>query len=581
MKRFLSFIFIFLLILSSVNTALAYSTENFFNEMSDTVQKMTGPGKAKGAVLAVVKDGEIRLAGFGYADEGNGIEAAGDRTAFRIGSISKTFAAVAAQILVQEGRLNMDRNISEYLEPDFPALRYPVTMRRLLTHTAGFEDMLTGIAVCNVSDTEPLSESVRKYVPEQVFVPGTVTSYSNYGIALAAYVIQQIVQQDFSEFCRANIFIPLHMTRTTFEYMHDIYVSKPYLPGGSETLEPFINLYPEGSAVSTAEDMAKYMKWLLDANDTRIISNEMKKNIFEKHFSMSDDLPGVGLTWNRKVRNGSLYFDKKGETANFYSRIALYPDSGTGVFLSFNTYLPEHEISAAINAATDLLHGTAEKSSYISGGKAADIRGSYINNCTSFTTYEKILSYIVPGKIIRITGSPSDGFLINGNAMTHVGNNMYSSTAGTLKFLKNGGNMMIATESAVTFTRLSPLQHKLIRLIAPVFFIISVLFSFIYFSVNKISLGKNSAVIALCSAFQLLSFTLICILMYKGIAEYSLLKYSLPMKISGIVILAASAAGITAAIKEKSENTLQKIINITWAIVSVCFCIWMSSMNII
>jgi CubicO group peptidase (beta-lactamase class C family) len=66
-----------------------------------------------------------------------------------------------------------------------------MTMHDLLTHTAGFEDRVTGMAVVNVSDTEPLAVSVRKYMPAQVFTPGETVSYSNHGIALAAYVIER------------------------------------------------------------------------------------------------------------------------------------------------------------------------------------------------------------------------------------------------------------------------------------------------------------------------------------------------------------------------------------------------------
>ena len=190
-------------------------------------QALTGRGGAKGAILAVVEDGEATYAsGFGWADESMNV-ASSDRTAFRIGSISKTFVAVAALSLAQQGLIDMSEDISVYLEPDFPAFERPVTMRMLLTHSAGYEDMVTGIAVPNVSDTQPLSVSIRRYRPAQSQTPGIV-SYSNYGIALAAYVVERVAGCDFARFCRENIFLPLGMTRTTFEHMHDIaYVAKP------------------------------------------------------------------------------------------------------------------------------------------------------------------------------------------------------------------------------------------------------------------------------------------------------------------------------------------------------------------
>ena len=446
---------ILLIFLSAGVTAFAHEMNEICIELENTIDSMVEQGKAKGAVLSVVKDGQIQLCrGYGYADEYFDIPADGEKTAFRIGSVSKTFVAAAAQILHQEGQLDMNRDISFYLEPDFPALAYPVTMHQLLTHTAGFEDIVTGMAVPIVSDTEPLAVSVRKYLPAQIFRPGEVVSYSNYGIALAAYVIECIAEQDFSQYCREQVFLPLGMSRTTFEHMHDIaYVSKPYLPDGKETVEPYMNLYPEGSAVSTAEDMAKYMQWLLNEQDTRVLTAESKKDIFRKHFSMSEELEGVGYTWNRKARNNRIYYDKKGETLNFYTRILLYPQQGTGIFLSFNTYLPEHVIDSVQAKATDMLYGEAELPGFNSGKSNFDISGWYANNWSSYKTPEKILRYLVPGKIIHINRSDG-GFSLNGEQMSLIGEDTYYSSIGILKFMQKDGKIIIATESAITYSKI-------------------------------------------------------------------------------------------------------------------------------
>ena len=159
-------ILVVLLIVLNILTIPVFSAEKeLINKLSGMVNELIEEGKAKGAVLSIIEEDKIILnRGFGYADEYNNIAADGEYTAFRIGSVSKTFVAVAAQILNQEGKIDMNTDISVYLEPDFPKLAYPVTMYQLLTHTAGFEELLTGIAVINVSDTEPLSESVRKYM---------------------------------------------------------------------------------------------------------------------------------------------------------------------------------------------------------------------------------------------------------------------------------------------------------------------------------------------------------------------------------------------------------------------------------
>lgn len=583
-KFICTLITILLIFLAAGLNAFAQEKSDLCIELDNTVDSMVGHGKAKGAVLSVVKDGQIRLCkGYGFADEFFDIPADGEKTAFRIGSVSKTFVAVAAQILNQEGKLDMNRDISFYLEPDFPALAYPVTMHHLLTHTAGFEDIVTGMAVPDVSDTEPLAVSVHKYLPAQIFKSGETVSYSNYGIALAAYVVECIAEQDFSRYCREQVFLPLDMSRTTFEHMHDIaYVSKPYLPDGTETLEPNMNLYPEGSAVSTAEDMAKYMLWLLDEKDNRVLSTESKEDIFRNHFSMSEELEGVGYTWNRKARNNMVYYDKKGETLNFYTRIILYPQQGTGIFLSFNTYLPEHEINSVQAKATNILYGEAELSGFNSGKSNFDISGLYANNWSSYKTPEKILRYLVPGKILHITRS-DDGFSLNGEQMSLIGEDTYSSSIGILKFVQKDGEIIIATESAITYSKIPLWQHGIIQILIPAAFLALAFICLLRELILRIT-GKRSehkVIFLICSLIQVISFCALFLLMYYGIISFTLLEFSIQMKTCGWLILAACAAVMAYSIYLNIKHEIKKMIPALWNFAGILFCVWMSWFNII
>ncbi len=571
--------FIVLLIILSYTTTSVFAVENkeLTNELNIMVNEIIEEGKAKGAVLSVIKDGSIILSkGFGYADEYNNIAVDDKYTAFRIGSVSKTFVAVAAQILNQEGKIDMNSDISIYLEDNFPKFNYPVTMHQLLTHTAGFEELITGIAVINVSETEPLSESVRKYTPEQVFKPGEVCSYSNYGIALAAYVIESITQIDFAQFCMERIFLPLNMNNTTYEYMHDIaLVSKAYLPNGNETLEPYINLYPEGSAVSTAHDMAKYMIWLLDDKDNRILSDSFKNQLFIKQFAMSEEMEGGGYVWNRKVRNHKIYHDKKGETKNFYTRIALYPEVNTGIFLSLNTYVPESEINAVMNKATDLLYGKFEEKEIDNMNVDTKITGLYVNNWSSFKTPEKILSYIIPNKIIKISKNNEGEFLLNDEKITPIGDNTYTSSIGIIKFIEKNDNIIIATESAITYSKVQLWHSKIIQLSIPILFIV---FSLI-FLIRGVILKK--AIYIIYPLIQLISLFVLFSLFYKGIVKYNILKYAIPMAVEGWTIAILGVLGIIHTIKKKNNDYKRNIIDVAWNFINILFIIWLFAFNII
>lgn len=568
-------IFLIVLFISSM-PVFAAENQEISNNISGMVNKLIEDGKAKGAVLSVIKNDRIILCkGFGFADEYYNIAADGELTAFRIGSVSKTFVAAAAQILNQQGKLDMNSDISVYLESDFPKLSYPVTMHQLLTHTAGFEELITGIAVLNVSDAEPLAVSVRKYMPEQIFKPGEVSSYSNYGIALAAYVIESITEVPFAQFCTENIFLPLYMNRTTYEYMHDVaYVSKAYLPDGRETAEPYINLYPEGSAVSTAEDTAKYMMWLLNSKDNRILSEKYKNELFKKQFAMSGELEGTGYVWNRKERNDKIYYDKKGETLNFYTRIALYPEENAGIFLSFNTYVPEGEINAIMMKATDLLYGRQEENAPGNTISSINIRGIYVNNWSSIKTPEKILSYFIPGKMLYIKEANGE-ILLNGEKITLTGDDAYSSSMGKIKFSDRSGNVIIATESAVTYSKVSFWQSKTIQICILLLFVISAFICFIK------GIFRKKAVFIAASLIQILSFLALCIFILKGIQNYSMLKYTYYMNICGWLIVLSGAAGTVYAVLMKGNNDKISMLYKVWISVSIIFISWLLNFNII
>jgi hypothetical protein len=372
------------------------------------------------------------------------------------------------------------------------------------------------------------------------------------------------------------------MTRTTFEYMHDIvYVSKPYLTSGNETIEPFMNLYPEGSAVSTAEDMAKYMIWLLNSSDNRILSSDFKKEMFSKQFTMSDELEGIGYIWNRKERNNEVYYEKKGETLNFYTRIALYPKNQTGIFVSFNTFLPEHKINELIKKATDLLYGEQNNYNFSPELATIDIKGLYTNNWSSFNTPEKILRYLIPNKMIQIRGSQENGYYINGNALELIGKDIYSSSIGMLKFQKINNKIILATESGITFSKVPLWQHRNVQLLVPSMFFILTFICFI----NELLLmikNKTKNYYCLISYFiQIIFFITLFLLMYKGITTYSLLNYSLYIKICGAVILSfvLTNTGYTTckAIKNKTFNPL----SIAWNLTAVLFVLWIIWFNII
>ncbi len=448
-----------------------YKENDIVKYIDTEVVRLVQDKTVKGAVVSVVRDNKVLLCkGYGYTDEEAGTKADGEKTAFRIGSLTKTFVAISALQLAQQGKLDMAAPVDRYLEPDFPRFRYPVTMKDLLTHTAGFENTASGMVAYDRSKVKPLGETVRYNRPNQVFMPGEVQAYSNYGIALAGYVMERITQKPYFAYAEEAIFKPLGMSRTTFrpDFSPVAPVSKGYGTDGAERADYITNIYPSGSVASTASDMAKYMDFLL-GEGYGILDSEAKSQLFRRHFAMDEVLPGIGYVWNRHTRNGSLFFEKKGETRNFFSRIILYPDKNIGVFLSFNTVTPEKIKADLMNGITDMLLGSEGNPPAYEGKDNRDISGYYVSTVSSFKTAEKFLNFLNRHSTIRITGKAGEGFYLDGQKLTAVGKDHYKSAFGYLKYSEKNGQGYLSGDT-FSYVRASWHDHRSWQGLALLFF---------------------------------------------------------------------------------------------------------------
>ncbi len=587
-KKIIASLLFFLMILGGTPlTAFGLEQSNVSQYLDKTVSVMVDEKEVKGAVVAVVKNMNIEHSqGYGFADEEQGIAADNDTTAFRIGSISKTFVAIAALQLVEEGRLDMNAPITEYLESDFPKFKYDITIHELLTHTAGFEDMISGIAVHDLNNAEPLALSVRKYMPAQVFVPGEVVSYSNYGIALAAYVVERISGQDFHQYVDNHVFKPLGMTETSFELDYNgVAVSKAYATDGQETSEPFINLYPEGSVVSTADNMAKYMLWLMD-DSNKILNAKAKQQLFNQQHTMFDEFEGMGYTWSRKEHNDVVYYAKKGETVNFYSRIVLYPDQKTGVFLSFNTYVNEGKLNSIMSEVTDLLIGTEKQNGSYTGEQTADLSGYYITTRSNFETLEKVMNFMIPNRVVNISGNLSDGFKMNGEKLSAIGENYYSTPIGELKYIERDGRSYLATETATSYVQTHWYESNgMQRSIFGFFTITSLIMAALsIFNLIRRKRCKMNYYLTVLSVSNLALFTIMSGLIVVGISNYNMLDLAPFIKMCGMIIIVTSLSGVSYGAylwKNKIVAAKKNIPFTVWNISSILFCLWMVQVNIV
>ncbi len=300
-----------------------------------------------GAVVAVVKDGNVLFVkGYGYSDVKNRKPVTVDATLFRPGSISKTFTWTAVMQLYEQGKIDLDRDINDYLDFKIPAkFGKPITMKDLMTHTPGFEETLRDLFVEKASDMTSLREYVRTHEPKEIFPPGTIPAYSNYGATLAGYIVQRVSGMPFDDYVEKNIFQPLGMQRSTFRQPLPENL-KPLMSNGyNKASQPakdfeFVQAWPAGSLSTTAEDMTHYMIAHLNNGEykgARILKPETAQLMHSRLFGLSPDLNGMAYGFYEESRNGHRIIGHGGDSQWFHSDMHLLPDDHIGFFISYNS----------------------------------------------------------------------------------------------------------------------------------------------------------------------------------------------------------------------------------------------------
>lgn len=300
-----------------------------------------------GAVVAVVKDGQVLLAkGYGYADFAAKKPVSADHTLFRPGSISKVFTATAVMQLVEQGKLDLDRDVNDYLDFAIPeTFAEPVTLRRLLTHTAGFEEALKNLFVPSAREMRPLREYLVAGMPERIFQPGTVPAYSNYGLALAGYIVERSSGEPFEKYVAAHILAPLRMEHSSFAQplppSLEAFMSQGYNAAaqGAKNFE-FIPAAPAGALSTTAVDMTRFMlAFLADGtlDGASILKPETVRMMEARQFELHPALHALGLVLMDYSVNGQRIVGHAGDTFYFHSDMILMPEARIGLFISYNS----------------------------------------------------------------------------------------------------------------------------------------------------------------------------------------------------------------------------------------------------
>jgi CubicO group peptidase (beta-lactamase class C family) len=142
---------------------------------------------------------------------------------FDWGSCTKVITWVSVMQLVEQGKLDPNADIRTCLPEGFlTRLKYdePITMLNLMNHDAGFQDMSADLFTEDKSKIPTLAEALKKNQPPQIRKPGEVVAYSNFGAALAGYIVECVSGQDYGDYVISNIFSPLGMVHTSIKDDH-------------------------------------------------------------------------------------------------------------------------------------------------------------------------------------------------------------------------------------------------------------------------------------------------------------------------------------------------------------------------
>jgi CubicO group peptidase (beta-lactamase class C family) len=294
-----------------------------------------------GAAFVFVHDGKILHArGYGVPDLASGAKVDPARTVWPIASISKAVTAMAVLQLVEDGRADLDTDVTRYLKrlqvP--PAGMPPLTLRHLLSHTGGLDE-LPGRQF-DGREPQDLSTFLRDRI-KRYRAPGELTAYSTYGILLAALVLEDLTGERYDAYLRQNVFVPAGMAsaRVMKQLGDERGVAIPYeIDDGRAEPMPF-EWYvsaPASSIVATAEDMGRLLLVHLAggrAGERRILSENLTQAMHEQQATVHAGVPGWSFGLQMDRVNGRDIAEHGGDIGGFSALFVLIPEEDAGFFI--------------------------------------------------------------------------------------------------------------------------------------------------------------------------------------------------------------------------------------------------------
>lgn len=356
-----------------------------------------------------------------------------ENAVYEWGSISKTMIWVSIMQLWEQGKIDLDADIRTYLPDGFlHNLTYDdtITVTDLMNHQGGWCESTYRLFVRDADDIGSLEEELHKIEPAQTFRPGEVSSYSNWGAALAGFIVQRVSGMDYTEYVHKNILEPLGMEHTAVSADHSdnmwvkeqreklrSYTMPMMLPIWEETgAEPvYCPIYPSGAAVGTIGDLARYAQAFVDDEHPLFEKAETQEKLFSgSAFYGESDIPCCSYGfWPQEY--AVRVYGHDGGTNSGVANMLFDRDSKVGlVVLTTNS---DHNYNPMFSLLPEYVFGDyTGKELSSQNEKSVELKGKYT---FSRTTLKGI------GKFYSLLGIV-DGDKIEG--MTDIGNDVYKLT---------------------------------------------------------------------------------------------------------------------------------------------------------
>lgn len=301
--------------------------EAFFASYMERTLKAEG---IPGAAVALVRDGSVAYArGFGRAvgrdgEPGAAVDPA--LTPFNLGSTGKLLTWAAVLSLVEREELQLDADLNGYLGfalPDRPG--GPITMRMLMTHTAGFAESYGALYLPGPEAWRPLEATLKATAPRRAYPAGRVMAYSNWGTALAGYIVERLSKRPFGAYIRDTFLTPLGMGRTR--------------AAAAQESGEWVAALPCAPITGPVTDMARFLSAVLGGAGAPALplSEDSRTALLTPAFERAPGQGGMSLGLVSSTMNGRRVLWHLGRTPRYATLIALLPDEGVALVASFNS----------------------------------------------------------------------------------------------------------------------------------------------------------------------------------------------------------------------------------------------------